>query len=104
MPAAGGAASIGAARAIASEALRSMPRLYIPWDYPDPSTVLSLLDRLAAAEERAERYRSALVAAIETAEEGWSYASDYFREKWDARARIDSLRAALAAGEDRGAS
>lgn len=41
------------------------------------------------------RLREALVEGIDTAEEGWSYASDYFREKWDAEGQIQKMRDAL---------
>lgn len=51
---------------------------------------------LASAIARAEALRAALEACIETAEEGWSYASDYFREKWDAEGQLARARVALA--------
>jgi len=46
--------------------------------------------------ERADRLAEALDDAIELADEGWSYASDYFREKWNYVGEADALRAILA--------
>lgn len=42
--------------------------------------------------ERAKKAEAALYDAIELAEEGWGYANDYFRQKWDYEARIGALR------------
>jgi len=63
-------------------------------------------EREKVAEQRVERLRVALDDGIELAEEGWAYASDYFREKWGARVRIDTLCSALAddAREDSGST
>lgn len=48
-----------------------------------------------ALRDPATCYGDALSDAIELAAEGWSYASDYFREKWDFEVRIEALRALL---------
>ena len=45
--------------------------------------------------ERAERLAEALDDAIQLADEGWSYASDYFRNKWNYTGEADALRAIL---------
>lgn len=39
--------------------------------------------------------RELLGDAIYLAEEGWSYASEYFQDKWDYHARIEVLRKAI---------
>ena len=39
----------------------------------------------------------ALVDAIDLAAEGWSYAPDYFRDKWGADERLEELRAVMPA-------
>lgn len=39
--------------------------------------------------------RAALRDAIDLAEEGWAYAGDYFREKWELDTRLDALKQAL---------
>lgn len=44
---------------------------------------------------------TALDEAIELAIEGWAYASDYFREKWEYEPRIDGLRKVLETYDDR---
>jgi len=36
---------------------------------------------------------------VELAEEGWQYAEAYFREKWDAEARLAKARAMLGDGK-----
>ena len=46
--------------------------------------------------ERAERLAEALDDAIQLADEGWAYAGDYFREKWNYVGQADALRAILA--------
>jgi len=63
-------------------------------------------EREKVAEQRVERLRVALADGVELAEEGWSYASDYFREKWGARSGLDALCSALAddAREDSGST
>lgn len=43
----------------------------------------------------AERLWDALQDAHETAREGWSYASPYFREKWGADEALARIKAAL---------
>jgi hypothetical protein len=58
--------------------------------HPSLSTTVPVLPR-QVAEELAE----ALEEAIETAEDGWAYASDYFREKWGCEGQIDKARQAL---------
>lgn len=49
-------------------------------------------DHASMAAELAE----ALSECIDTAEEGWAYASDFFREKWECEEEIEKARAALA--------
>ena len=49
-------------------------------------------DRMLTRIKQLER---ALAEAIELAEEGWGYASPYFREKWACEQRIAELRALL---------
>jgi hypothetical protein len=56
-----------------------------------------VIDALGA---EVERLREALVEAVEFADEGWAYASSYFREKWDYDKRR-ALFAALLAGPPR---
>ena len=58
----------------------------------NPSTLLSLLDRLEAAEERAERYRLGILEALKTAEDSWNDSAWFF---------AGLIRDALAAGDDR---
>jgi hypothetical protein len=38
---------------------------------------------------------AAFQEAVDLAQEGWSYASDYFREKWSYEERVKALRALL---------
>jgi hypothetical protein len=76
------------------DALRVQERL------PDAGRILASLDAITA--ER-DRLRAALVEALEWGDEGWSYASDYVREKWNCageRARI-AAALALAPADDR---
>lgn len=40
-------------------------------------------------------HRRAFEEAIELAEEGWGYASDYFRDKWECERQFKELRAIL---------
>ena len=49
--------------------------------------------RAERAEAEAERLRRLVEDAVCHADEGWSYASDYFREKWQCEARSSELRA-----------
>lgn len=48
--------------------------------------------------EEEEKLRAALASAIALAEEGWSYASDYFRKKWQCEERAQELRKILGVG------
>lgn len=48
-----------------------------------------------SARAREAGLRKALADAIELAEEGWGYASPYFREKWGVTARVQRLQDAL---------
>jgi len=41
------------------------------------------------------RLRATLSDAIEFAEEGWGYASEHFRNKWDYAGQLAALKAAL---------
>jgi hypothetical protein len=51
-------------------------------------------DWVDAEEATAEvtRLRAALGEALDSADEGWSYASDYFRDKWRDDKRLAELR------------
>jgi hypothetical protein len=60
------------------------------WDYPGQI----VRDVEAVAKER-NRLRAALVEALEWGDEGWSYASDYFREKWNYAGERARIAAAL---------
>lgn len=42
-----------------------------------------------------EELAEALSECIDVAEEGWAYASDYFREKWECEKEIAKARSAL---------
>lgn len=57
-------------------------------------------DRLVAEVPRLQaenaRLRQDLTDAVELAEEGWSYATEYFKSKWTSEERIAVLRAVLA--------
>ncbi len=44
--------------------------------------------------------RGALEEALDLAHEGWSYAGDYFREKWECEKREAELRATLKGSPD----
>jgi hypothetical protein len=48
--------------------------------------------RLAASDLERIRLRSGLREAIQLADEGWAYAGEYFRDKWDCESRIAELR------------
>jgi len=48
-----------------------------------------------AAVAEVARLKAALREAIMLAEEGWGYAGDYFREKWDYEEQLATLKAAL---------
>lgn len=50
--------------------------------------------------KRAEALAAALEECIDLAEEGWGYASDYFREKWECEKGIAKARAALSRYRD----
>jgi len=50
------------------------------------NSVQGLLDRINQLEV-------ALVAACDLADEGWSYAGEYFNDKYDAKSRSETLRA-----------
>lgn len=52
-------------------------------------------DAVTDAEMRCALATQALQQAIDLAEEGWAYASDYFREKWACPERLAELRASL---------
>lgn len=52
------------------------------------AVVRSLLEE----KDPGEGVRAVLRDAIDLAEEGWAYASPYFREKWSAEERIEVLR------------
>jgi hypothetical protein len=43
-----------------------------------------------------ERLRAALEHALEWGDEGWSYADEYYREKWDYKGQRAEIAAALA--------
>lgn len=59
--------------------------------------------RILGLEAEKERLREALEHAIEFAVEGWGYAPDYFKAKWDYEGELARHRAALAAvPEERG--
>lgn len=53
------------------------------------------LQRMADLESRLAIAKEALSFGIEHAEEGWGYASEYFREKWGAQEGIDKMKRAL---------
>lgn len=53
-------------------------------------------DRLRQALERALR---GLEEALATAEEGWSYATDYTYKKWGAAEQLEAIRAEIAAAK-----
>ena len=65
---------------------------------PDDPIAHGLRWRQEGDEARAEnkRLREALAECADCAEEGWAYASPYFREKWGAVAWMAQARAALA--------
>jgi hypothetical protein len=46
-----------------------------------------------------DRLRAVAEAALDLADEGWDYATDYFREKWRCEERIAELRATLDAAD-----
>lgn len=52
-------------------------------------------DCLLACEEREMKLRDALARALDFAEEGWGYVSDYFRKKWNYDGEIAALRGVL---------
>ncbi len=54
-----------------------------------------MLNDNEALRTRAERAEGGLREAIDLAKEGWGYASEYFRDKWDSAGRIAKLKAAL---------
>jgi predicted nucleic acid-binding Zn-ribbon protein len=57
------------------------------------------VDRIAAklseAQARIAALKEALRDAIQFAVEGWSYAPDYFKEKWEYEKELAELRARL---------
>jgi hypothetical protein len=64
--------------------------------------VTGALEQIAAEEATpspaqgdTDALRTALGVAIDLAEEGWSYASNYFRQKWGLAERLAELRAVL---------
>lgn len=59
------------------------------------ATVRELEDRHSQLVIERDRLRKVLREAHELALEGWSYASDYFRQKWSADRRLDEVAAAL---------
>lgn len=58
---------------------------------------VAAVKRAKRAEAEVTRLRAALADACELAEEGWSYAGDYFRDKWGYAERMAAARAALGA-------
>jgi hypothetical protein len=60
--------------------------------------IVPLSERLLASRARVRELENALAEAISFAEEGWGYASPYYREKWGYEEGLAWLRAALAAG------
>lgn len=52
------------------------------------NAVRPLLDRIEALE-------AGLREALDLAEEGWAYATPYFRDKWESNERTDALRSLL---------
>lgn len=59
-----------------------------------------VIDMVPASQLEAERAKlaglvEAMSECIDLAEEGWAYASDYFREKWEFEKEIAKARAAL---------
>jgi hypothetical protein len=55
----------------------------------------------AAVEAERDRLRATLVEALEWGDEGWSYASDYYREKWNCARERARIAAALVPADDR---
>jgi hypothetical protein len=54
--------------------------------------LLAECDRLRAERDAA---RAVALEACDVAEEGWAYAGEYFRDKWDAGGRLANLRMSL---------
>jgi hypothetical protein len=61
-------------------------------------------DNLVVVSRRLEEAEAALGDAIELADEGWTYASDYFRTKWRCDERLQELRTFLARVSSEGVS
>lgn len=56
-------------------------------------TLRAFANKAFVANDPHGAYADALVDALDLAQEGWAYASDYFREKWSFQERHDALRA-----------
>lgn len=50
----------------------------------------------------AKAARAALSDALDLAEEGWAYADEYYRKKWDYEERLAELRKAVKGGDSDG--
>lgn len=51
-------------------------------------------------ERRVQELEAVLADAVALAEEGWSYASDYFKEKWNYEGELAEIRARAALSQD----
>jgi hypothetical protein len=60
----------------------------------------TLRDELARVTEERDRLRAHLEVAIDLAEEGWGYASEYFCQKWGFDERVLALRTVAGVGAD----
>jgi hypothetical protein len=62
--------------------------------------VATLRAELARVAEERDRLRAHLEVAIDLAEEGWGYASEYFCQKWSFDERVLALRTVAGVGAD----
>jgi hypothetical protein len=63
---------------------------------PDAAGIVALRNSADALLSRLEELEAWLREAIDLAEEGWGYATPYFRDKWESNERADRLRLLLA--------
>lgn len=59
------------------------------------AVALRAVENTKKARAELEAAKAALSDAIELAEEGWGYADEYYRAKWDFEGRLATLRKAL---------